>query len=160
MTAWTERPPIVAAMLNPALIAAIVATAAEGHQRASDQALPWPLSFIVTPLVLHRSTRQALPATTSTHLATWTSRNPVLRAGFPPRAQGLVEPVREGIRFGLAHGALTVEAGGLRGKTRRPKGFQTPEELTEILRGANFVGRWFAKVDSATTVFAVLGVAP
>ena len=44
MTAWVDRPPIVAAMLNPALIAAILATAAEGYRKESDRALPWPLS--------------------------------------------------------------------------------------------------------------------
>jgi hypothetical protein len=92
VTVWTERPPIVAAMLNPALVAAIIATAADGYRKASDRALPWTLSFIITPLVLHRGTRQALPGATSSHLATWASRNPQVRAGFPPRAQGLVGP--------------------------------------------------------------------
>jgi len=147
-------------MLNPALIAAIVATAADGHRKASDRALPWPLSFIVAPLVLHRGTRQALPASTSTHLTTWTSRYPLLRAGFPRRAQSLVEPVKEGVRFGLAHGVLTVDGDGLRGGTRRPRGFQVPDELADILRRAGFVGRWLAKIDNTATIFAVLGVAP
>lgn len=147
-------------MLNPALIAAILATAADGYRKEADRAMPWPLSFIITPLVLHRGTRQALPATTSAHLATWVSRNPLVRAGFPPRAQGLVEPVREGVRFGITHGALTVDEEGLRGRTRRPRGFQIPEELAEILRKASFTGRWLAKIDNTATVFAVLGVAP
>lgn len=160
MTVWAERPPIVAAMLNPALISALLAAASEGYRKESDHALPWPLSFIVAPLVLHRGTRQELPASTRTHLATWTSRNPVLRAGFPLRAQGLVEPVREALRFGIGHGVLTVVADGLQGRTRRPRGFQTPDELADILRKAGFVGRWLAKIDSTATVFAVLGVAP
>lgn len=160
MTAWTDRPPIVAAMLNPALIAAILATAADGYRKESDRVLPWSLSFVIAPLVLHRGTRQALPSSIRTHLATWTSRNPVLRAGFPARAQGLVEPVREGIRFGLAHGVLTLEGEGLSGRTRRQKGFQMPDELADILRRTNFVGRWLAKIDNTATIYAVLGVAP
>lgn len=147
-------------MLNPALIAAILASAADGYRKESDQALPWPLSFVIAPLVLHRGTRQALPVSTRTHLATWTSRNPLLRAGFPPRAQGLVEPVKEGLRFGLTYGAITVVGDGLRGRLRRPTGFQPPDDLADILRRAGFVGRWLAKVDNAATVFAVLGVAP
>lgn len=147
-------------MLNPALIAAILATAADGYRKASERALPWPLSFIIAPLILHRGTRQALPPSASTHLATWTSRNPLLRAGFPPRAQGLVEPVKEGVRFGLAHNVLTVDGDGLQGRTRRPRGFQIPDELGDMLRRAGFVGRWLAKIDNTATVFAVLGVAP
>src|SRR6266496_5522954 len=144
MTAWTDRPPVIAAMLNPALIPAILANAADGYRRESDQALPWTLAFITAPLVLHRGTRHALPTSTRTHLATWTSRNPVIRAGFPARAQGLAEPVREGIRFGLAQGALTVEEDRLAGRTRRPRGFVIPDELADILRKARFVGRWLA----------------
>jgi hypothetical protein len=35
-----------------------------------------------------------------------------------------------------------------------------PDELAEILRRTNYVGRWLAKTDSTATVFAVLGVAP
>jgi hypothetical protein len=160
MTAWTDRPPIVAAMFNPALITAIVANASDGYRKESDRALPWPLAFIIAPLVLHRATRRALPSSTRTHLATWTSRNPVLRAGFPPRAQGLAEPVREGLRFGLAHGVLTLEGSDIHGRTRRPRGFQMPDDLAEILRGSSFGGRWLAKIDNTATVFAVLGVAP
>jgi hypothetical protein len=70
VTAWIDRPPIVAAMLNPALIAAILATAANGYHKESDRALPWPLAFVIVPLVLHRGTREALPTSTRTHLAT------------------------------------------------------------------------------------------
>lgn len=69
MTAWIDRPPIVAAMLNPALLAAILATAANGYRKESDHALPWALSFIIAPLVLHRGTRQALPTSTRTRRA-------------------------------------------------------------------------------------------
>jgi hypothetical protein len=147
-------------MLNPALVATILASAADGYSKESEQALPWPLSFVITPLVLHRGTRQALPSSTRTHLATWTSRNPLVRAGFPLRAQGLVEAVREGVRFGLKYELLSLEGDRMRGRIRRPKGFQMPDELGEILRKASFAGRWLAKIDSVATVFAVLGVTP
>ncbi|MEU3628983.1 three component ABC system middle component, partial [Amycolatopsis coloradensis] len=113
MTAWSDRPPVLGAMLNPGLVAASLAAAADGYRKSSDRALPWALAFILVPLVLHRGTRQALPSTTTTHLASWTSRNPVIRAGFPARAQGLVEPVKEGLRFGLTYNVLTVDGGGL-----------------------------------------------
>lgn len=161
MTPWRERPSVVAAMLNPALVAALLATAAEGHKRESDMGIPWVLSFVVAPMVLHRGTRNALPTTTRTHLATWISRNPVHRAGLPQRAQGLVEPVRAGMRLGVAHGVLRVEGDRLTAlPRRRPRGFQTPPELDEILRKSNLMGRWLSKTDSPATVLALVGVAP
>lgn len=160
MKAWSDRPSVVAAMLNPALVTTILATAANQYHKATGRTLPWELSFIVAPLVLHRGTRQSLPHSVSTHLASWVSRSPQIRAGFPARAQGLVEPVKEGLRFGLAHGGLSIEDGGLLGRTRRPKAFQVPSELEEVLRKSGFVGRWLAKTDSTATTFAILGVAP
>ncbi|MFE6384616.1 three component ABC system middle component [Streptomyces roseolus] len=161
MTVWADRHPIAAAMLNPALISAVLATAAQGYHKESEQGMPWALGFIAAPMVLHRSTRQALPASTRTHLATWAGRNPVIRAGFPARAQALTDAVKEGTRFGLAHGALALEPQGrLRSTFRRPRGFNPPAELDQILRKASLTGRWLAKAESPATVFAVLGVAP
>lgn len=161
MTAWSERSPIVAAMLNPALLAAILATTTEGHHKESGTGMPWMLSFIVAPMVLHRGTRNALPTTTRTHLAAWVSRNPVLRAGFPSRAQELVQPAKEGIRFGIKYDILRIDDGRIIAQPRRrPRGFRPPRDLDEILRKANLVGRWLAKTNSPTTIFALLGVAP
>ncbi|MER5984657.1 three component ABC system middle component [Streptomyces sp. NPDC001787] len=161
MTGWSERPSVVAAMLNPALVAALLAATAEGHAKETGQGVPVVLSFVTAPLVLHRGSREALPASTATHLATWVSRNPVLRAGLPQRAVSLVEPVRAGIRFGLSHDVLDIELGRLSTVARkRPRGVRPPPQLNEILRKANLVGRWLAKTDSPATVLALLGVAP
>src|SRR5258705_13710809 len=96
---WSARSPAVATMLNPALLAAVAAAAAEEYERAADDPMPWALSFLVAPLVLHRATREALPKSTRSHLSTWVTNNPILRAGFPQRAQSLTGPVREGLRF-------------------------------------------------------------
>jgi len=48
----------------------------------------------------------------------------------------------------------------LSSRVRRPRGFQTPAELDEILAKANMLGRWLAKTDNPATILAVLGVAP
>jgi hypothetical protein len=68
--------------------------------------------------------------------------------------------VREGLRFGLAHGALQVNGDG---RIRSSLPFARPVEggdTTEIIRSAGLVGRWFAKADQPATLFALLGVAP
>jgi hypothetical protein len=161
VTAWANRSPVITAMLNPALLAAVIAIAAEEYERADGDAMPWPLAFLVAPLVLHRDTREALPRSTRSHLSRWVSSNPTLRAGFPPRARSLAGPVREGLRFGLTEGALAVvdegRLRGLLGGTTRP---QDVGDLRPIVRSAGHVGKWFAKLDQAATAFALLGVAP
>jgi hypothetical protein len=161
MPSTTAGFPIAAAMLNPALLASVIAAAAEEYTRANGGAMPSSLAFLVAPLVLHRGTREALPKRTSTHWTTWLSRNPVLRAGFPPRARSLAGPVRDGLRFGLAHGALSVTAsGGLQG---RLVPHARPEEIGDmpaVLHAAGFVGKWLTKFDQPATAYALLGVAP
>lgn len=149
-------------MLNPALLAVVTATAASEYERAEGEPMPWPLAYLVAPLVLHRGTREALPRTTRTHLGNWVSQNPVIHAGIPARAQSLAEPVREGLRFGLAHGVLQVdEQGRLTGDLATPKKkVAAPAEVDQIIAMAGLVGKWFAKIDQPATAFAVLGVAP
>jgi hypothetical protein len=162
MTAWRTRSRTQAAMLNPALLAVVIASAASEYERADGVAMPWPLSFLVAPFVLHRRTRDALPRSTVTHLGNWVAQNPVIHAGFGARAQSLSGVVREGLRFGLVRGSLTVDNGGRLSGTvaARPRGTGANPELDPILTRAGFVGRWLTKVDQPATAFILLGVAP
>jgi hypothetical protein len=161
MRGWAGRPPEAAALLNPALLAIISAAAASQYERESGEAMPWPLAFLVAPLVLHRGTREALPKTTRTHLSAWITNNPVIRAGFPQRAQSLTGLVREGLRFGMAHGALSVTTDG-RMHGVLPSSGRPIEggDAADIVRSAGFVGKWFTMADQPATIFALLGVAP
>jgi Family of unknown function (DUF6521) len=161
MRGWADRSPETAALLNPALLAVVSAAAASQYERESQEPMPWPLAFLAAPLVLHRGTRDALPRSTRTHLATWITNNPVIRAGFPQRAQSLTGLVREGLRFGMTHGALSVTADG------RIQGLFPPSarpiqggDAADIVRSAGFVGKWFTRADQPATLFALLGVAP
>jgi hypothetical protein len=160
MRRWADRSKEAAALLNPALLAVVSAAAASEYERESRQAMPWPLIFLVAPLVLHRDTRAALPKTTRTHLSTWITNHPVIRAGFPQRAEALTETVREGLRFGLTHSVLSVtQEGRLRGNlsaTARPI---EGGDAAAIVRSAGLVGKWFTQADRPATLFALLGVA-
>lgn len=161
MGSSTARSPVAAAMLNPALLSVVIAAAAEEYTRATGEPMPSSFAFLIAPLVLHRDTREALPKRTNSHWATWLSSNPVLQAGFPLRARSLVEPVRDGLRFGVTNGVLTFAAegaitGGLASSARRA----TVGDLASVVSAAGFVGRWLTRLDRPATAFALLGVAP
>lgn len=158
MTVWSTRSRVPAALLNPALLAAVVAAGAAGYERETRRPMPWPLAFIIAPLTLHRGTREALPSSLATHLGTWVSRHPILRAGMPLRALALVEPVREGLRFGLRHGLLTAEDGGA--LRQGPPSLRPPDagDLRQVLRKATFAGRWVSRAEEPGTVFALFGI--
>jgi ABC-three component (ABC-3C) system Middle Component 3 len=156
MSQWTERPRLEATMLNPALLAVLLAAAAQDYEKAKER-MPWPLGFLVLPLVLHRPTRSALPRNTRTHLSTWIGRNPLLRAGFPARAATMVPLTRGGIRFGLRAGVLDIDGQTLGGDVTSDR---AAGELGQLMRTAALTGRWLATVDQPSTAFALLGVAP
>ena len=159
MADWHERPQAGAAFLNPALLAAIQASAARAYEaERRGRAMVWPLCFVVAPLVLHRPTRRALPSSTRTHLPKWVSDHPVLVAGLPARSKSLIPAVREGLRFGLRHDLLALEDGKVRAvQSQEPR---AEGELKELLRSVALVGRWTAKSENPSTVFALLGVRP
>jgi len=161
MPSSTAGSPVAAAMLNPALVAAITAAAIEGYEGASARPLPGSLPFLVAPLVLHRDTREALPRRITTHWARWVSEHPLLQAGLPPRALSLVEPVRDGLRFGLARGTFHITSdGGLTGGLASNARVDAGGDIAAIIRTSALVGRWLTRLDRPATAFALLGVAP
>lgn len=117
--------------------------------------MEWPLSFLIVPLVLDRSSRESLPRTTATHLATWVDRNPIIRAELPGRAVALTPRVLESLRFGAREGMLAFEDGFLYG---RVTGVARDAALVPLVSSAALLGRWFCKAQSTSTVFALFGV--
>ncbi|MFB7147953.1 MULTISPECIES: three component ABC system middle component [Streptomyces] len=158
MPSWARRPQASAAFLNPALVAAVAATAARGYEEAaSGRLMPWPMAFVVAPLVLHRPTRRVLPSSTRTHLTNWVADHPALVAGLGARTTSLAPAVREGLRFGLRHQMLAIEQGCLKGTLPASR---TGGELADLIKAASLIGRWTAKSENPSTVFALLGVRP
>lgn len=154
---WLLRPRVEATLLNPALIGMSIAHAAEGYRQREKQPMPWPIAFLVSPIILHRPTREALPVDTRTHFATWVTRNPHLMVGFPRRADAMAEPTREGLRMALRARRLVLADSLI---VATSLGTPPAGELRQLLRSASLVGRWLATLDQPSTAFALLGVTP
>ncbi|MBA8992047.1 hypothetical protein FHW23_003334 [Curtobacterium pusillum] len=158
---WEQRHPSIAAMLNPALVTAVVTAAADQFASVAAADMPWELSFLIVPMALHQDTRAAIPSRLDSHLPRWVERHPVIHAGLGPRARAMAPFVREGLRYGLRTERLTLHPSGLiHGETygRMPRKYGA--DVPQIIAAAAFLGRWFATIDDPPTVFAVLGVTP
>ena len=163
---WNARTSEEASLFNPSFCAALLAETAVDHHRKDHRPFPLPLAFLVLPVVLHRSTRHALPPTTVTALLPWIERNRETLAGFPARVASMRDITRESLIFGLQHGVLDITASaglaaGSDRKTATPR--RTPwftDEVRECLDRAAFVGRWFATAGTTATIYASLGVSP
>jgi hypothetical protein len=162
---WHERAPDEAALFNPAFLAAVINRAASGYHRETGNPLPFALAFLVAPIVLVRPTREALPGQIRTSMAAWLQEQPRHRLHFPRRAGGFVPYVREGVLYGTACGGLEMAEDGalgahalVRGSSRRIR--EATREYGDVMKKAEFVGRWFGKSGTPDTIMSLWGVRP
>lgn len=158
---WAQRPLEERTLFNPAFIARIVRASAEGYEQESGEGMPFPLAFLVPPIVLHRPTLDALPRAVTTNLLVWLDQHPYLRQTYPERARAVVAATREGLTMGLQSGLIDRERARLvappLARRRRPL---STDHSERILTRAKFVGRWLAGSGDVATIFAQWGVVP
>jgi hypothetical protein len=164
---WVELPLEVSHLLNPAFCGLMLHKAVDSYCAERNEAMPFPLSYLVLPIVLHEETRRVLPPAKTTTMHLWLQRYPQARVGFALRATRFVEFTSEGLRFLFAHGNLLLVNGGgasLRPSARGPVGGKALSELgpevRECIRAAGLVGRWFANCGTPWTAFALWGIRP
>jgi hypothetical protein len=162
---WHERPRDEANLFNPAFLAQLVERTAYGYGERSSTGIPWPLIFLALPVVLHKETREALPANINTSMAAWTRDHVVLVASLPERARALRPLVTEALLFGLAHGTVQQDRGFLTpgGRARRSRTIawrEPTDDFRDCATRASFFGRWAALSGLPATVFALWGVRP
>jgi hypothetical protein len=165
-TKWAARAREEANLLNPDFLARLVERSAAGHRERSQTGLPFPLAFLSAPIVLHKPTRDALPSTVNTSMATWTQGHPLLVSQLAERGRSLAPLVREALLFGLAHHILRCEGDILLPplrRRRRPPGLEWHEPTDDYLacmKAALQFGRWCAGSGEPSTIYALWKVRP
>jgi hypothetical protein len=161
---WRDRPPEIAALLNPAFCGELIARATQDYERIRAAAFPLPLGFVVLPLVLHPPTLSILPSRANTTFATWSAENEALLADLPERTLRLRPISREALLFLAQHKALTVDAEGLRTGEKpmrlTAKSAVTTPDTDGIRRAAGLLGRWFANQGAPGHILQTMGVMP
>jgi hypothetical protein len=166
MRPWSTRVIEEANLFNPAFCATLLAKATDDFVRKAYRPLPFPLSFLVLPIVLHQATRLALPHSTITSLLPWIQDNRTQLVGFATRVHHLRDITREAVMFGVQYQTLTLtDEGDIRVGRRRRLATENrtglfTDEARECVDRAGFVGRWFAVAGTTATIFAAWGVAP
>jgi hypothetical protein len=157
------RPVEELALFNAAFVALLVRRAVDEHERRSGgRPFPTMLAYLALPLALHGPTRRALPGNVTAQMGEWVRAHPEAAAGLGVRARALRPLVSAGLRLGIAHGLLTVDAGGLRANAlpRRPRGMARSVEVEECIDKAGFLGRWFSEQPDPLTMLALWGLRP
>jgi hypothetical protein len=165
MISWEQRSHEERSLLNPAFCANLLWHAAKGYARAGVGGLPFEESFLVLPFVLHRETREALPRTLRTSLAVWLDQNPLARSKVASRARLLIPFTKESLTFAGTRGFIQLDMGAVYAELAWAEAVShalsaSSKEVRVCANRADFVGRWFARTGSATTVLALMGVRP
>lgn len=170
MSAWQERTIEQRDLLNPAFCAITVWHLARGYRTEATAlgtaaGLPLALAFVGASLVLRGRTRDQLPRTITSSLATWVNDHPLERSAVAKGVVVLRETVREALLFGVQHGLLSLDDYRLEANSTYVKKVNTylrtsSDEVRDCMHQATFVGRWLCKAGAPPTVLALLGVQP
>ena len=164
---WSKRTREEHGLLNPSFCSILIWHAAFGHITGSaiSASLALEEAFLVLPIVLHEETRRVLPKTTATSLAVWVTEHPIEKALLPSTATRLVPFTREALLFGERYGIFnltnsTISPNDSWESKVRGSVNKATEEVLNCAKRAEFVGRWFARSGSPSTVLSILGVRP
>ena len=126
--------------------------------------MPFPLIFLVPPAVLIDGTRKELPRRKDSSLAAWLQARPEVRLRFADVAASLVPVVRESLVFAASRAALVVDQDVVR-SSPLPRGARAmisanTRDVREVLKKAQFVGKWYANAGTVETIMSLWGVRP
>lgn len=162
MRSWDNRSREVAYLLNPAFCGRILYSTIKTYNEVSKRAFPFPLIYLVLPLILHKNTREHISS--KTQMLMWIQRYPELQVGYAERTKDLATISNEAIEFLLQSGLiqLTNNAELEISKTIRPlsKTKFTNDEVKECIVKGEHVAKWFAGAGKVETIYISLGVRP
>ena len=162
MKEWGKRPEEVRNLYNPAFCGRVPYASIAEYQKKCSCDFPFPLVYLVLPLVLPSRTRQAISS--RTRFLNWVQAHQDLVYDFGLRARSLVEVTNEAVEFMLQTGHLVLSEDGELSVNSSRRGLgktkSVDDEVKECLTKAENVGRWFAGAGKVETIYICLGVRP
>lgn len=162
MKKWQSRAAEVAYLLNPAFCGRIIYHAIKTYSEETKRPMPFPLVYLILPLVLHRKTRERIKSVTQMQI--WIQRNPDLLIGFANRTKNMVQITNEAVEFLMQSGivALTnnAELELLQLFKSLSSNKNTNDEIKECISKSSNVAKWFAKAGTVETIYISWGVRP
>lgn len=162
MKSWNERSREIAYLLNPAFCGRLLYTAVKEYERKAKHPFPFPLIYLILPLVLHKQTRTRINS--RTQFLRWIQANPHLLIGFARRTKELVVITNEALEFLLQTNMIHLTNDGELSITTGKKAFNkthfVDSEISDCITKTEHVARWFANTGKIETIYISLGVRP
>ena len=159
---WEDRSVITANLLNPAFCGEVIRRTASNYSVNTEARFPFSLAFLVLPLVLHKKTRQKMPRSVSTYFHSWIEDNEFLFIDFPERTKQLLPYTKEALMFLSYYKAINFKGNEIEviTKTKKISPKEHSEEVDEIFKRAEFLGKWFKQTGNEQTIYMFLKIQP
>lgn len=163
MVSWNERPNEIANLINPAFCSIILFDAINAYYTIKKKGMPYAISFIILPIILHKRTRDKLPATSRSKYYAWIQQNPEVKIDFNIRTKNLVPYTKEAIQYGIINLLFSIDENGefipKRFKEKEKPWLQTNEPLI-CREKASFLGKWLTQSEDVSTIYSLWGIRP
>jgi len=165
MRPWMQRSNEEANLLNPAFCCLTLSSAITSYSEIMSEGLPYPLSLMILPIVLHKETRDLLPRSSRTSMPSWVQENTKVKILFGERVISLKPNTNEAILFGSYHQWLRINKNLLIHSTQKISKINSyvqnfDDETKNCVKKAKIVGEWFAEVTSVPTIMSLWGIRP
>jgi hypothetical protein len=135
---------------------------AERYEEDILQPFPFPLVYLILPIVLHTKTRGTIASEKQLHV--WLQAHEEVKIGFADRTRQLIPVTKEAIAFLLQVNAIICDdqarLSTVHYRRQHVPQSQREGEIESCYKAAVVIGRWFARVGSVTTIYALWGVKP
>lgn len=160
---WKDRNQIVANLFNPAFCGEILRRSVKAYNDNSSTSFPYAFSFLVLPILLHKSTRERMPRSTRSYLFAWVEENDDLFFDFSRRAKNMVPHTKEAIMFLMQNQLIELDdKGGLLNSNIRLKSMKGDDllEYQEIMKKAEMLGKWLSQNPNINSVYSFFRITP
>ncbi len=162
MRTWATRPREIRNLFNPAFCGEVVFRGIESYNTTAKSGLPYSLAILLLPLVLHKTTREAVQRGRVSYLSKTIADNPEVLIGFPARVRGLMPYSLEAIGMLVQYAALEISENGelVAMPDRLRKTIKGTDESRACQRASIILGKKFAEVNDRVTIYMTLGIRP
>jgi hypothetical protein len=166
MKSWDERPKELANLLNPAFCCSVLTSSIVGYNsNVQNSGMPFSLSFMALPIVLHKSTRELIPRSSKTSMISWLQDNPSIKIKYYERVLSLKPFTKEALVFGYVYQWISLNK---KGKLQSNFGEnkinyflrKVDIEVKDCMQRSRILGKMFAKAGSLNNIMDMWGIDP
>lgn len=145
-------------LFNPAFCGELILKCLNGYRENRQELFPFPLVYLILPLILHKDTRNSIP-NSKYALMNWIKNNPQIKIGLSNRAKYLLPITNEVIIFLIHYQSIRLSREGMI-EVLVTHEYPKSKPLYTYFNKSLILGRLLSETISVETIFIELGVSP